>query len=108
MMHAHSATAWTLGIAFVAGLGLGAFFYGGLWWTVNRLETVRNPGLLFAASFLSRTVITLAGFWLVSGGQWQAVATCLIGFLVMRFLLTRRWGPGRGESIEVEASEHAA
>ena len=43
-----------MALALICGAGLGLFYYGGLWWTVRRLQTAQQPGLLFATSFLVR------------------------------------------------------
>jgi len=70
--------------SFVAGGSLGVFFFGGLFWTVSRAVASPNPGLWFAGSFLVRTLGTLAGFYFVSGGAWQRILLCLLGFWLAR------------------------
>jgi len=80
-------------LAVVVGAGLGAFYFGGLWWMLGRITTSRNPGLLALGSFVARTGLTLAGFYVVAGGQWVRLILCLGGFLLARALLIRRWGP---------------
>ena len=83
---------WLL-VCLVAGFTLGAFYFGCLWWTVRRLPTLRQPGLVLFVSFVARTVVVVAGFYAVSGGRWQRIVACLVGFLLARALLVRRWGP---------------
>jgi len=82
-------------LALVAGAALGVFYFGGLWWTTQRLVIASNPALLAFASFVVRTVVTLAGFYLVAGGHWVRLVVCLAGFLLARTVLVRRWGPPR-------------
>jgi F1F0 ATPase subunit 2 len=77
----------TLALDFAAGLVLGAIFYGGLWWTVHRIRT-KTAGLWFVGSFAVRTLVTLAGFYVVAGGTWQGAAACLVGFLAARIVVT--------------------
>lgn len=72
-----------------AGLGLGAFFFGGLWWTTGRALRSSRPALWFAGSFLARTGLTLAAMYHLSGGRWERLAACLGGFLAARVLVTR-------------------
>jgi len=43
------------------GVLLGAIFFGGLWWTVQRGLSARQPALWFGASMLLRTAVVLAG-----------------------------------------------
>ena len=54
-----------LALAFVAGTLLGAFFFGGLWWTVQKGMTSEAPALWFLGSLLLRTGLILAGFYFV-------------------------------------------
>ena len=73
----------------LAGLLLGALFFGGLWWTVLKGVSARQPALWFGASLLLRTGIVLAGFYLVSGADWKRLLLCLLGFIVARFIVIR-------------------
>lgn len=79
-------------LAVLAGLLLGAFFFGGLWWTVRRCLTSPQPALWILASFLLRTAIAVGGFYLALQGGWQGLAACMGGFLVARLLVTRYIG----------------
>lgn len=76
-------------LALLAGVVLGAMFFGGLWWTALRGVSARQPALWFMVSLLLRTGITLAGFYFVSGADWKRLLVCLLGFVVARFIITR-------------------
>jgi F1F0 ATPase subunit 2 len=80
-------------VALVAGLGLGLFYFGGLWLTIRRLPTSRHPALLTLGSFVGRLLVTLLGFYVVTGGRWELLLSSLVGFLVMRTILVYQWGP---------------
>lgn len=82
-------------LALAAGIGLGIFYFGGLWLTVRRLPTVRWPALLSLLSFFARLGVALFGFYLVMGGHWERLLVCLFGFLAIRIILVRLWGPDR-------------
>lgn len=43
-----------LALAWVAGMALGAMFYGGLWWTVRKGIRSQRPALWFLVSLLVR------------------------------------------------------
>ena len=73
--------------ALFAGVLIGLLFFGGLWWTVQKAMSSRQPGLLFAGSFLLRTLLTLAAFYLIGSGSWQRLLACLIGFILGRILI---------------------
>jgi F1F0 ATPase subunit 2 len=77
-------------LALLAGVSIGVIFFGGLWWTVQKAMSSRLPGLLFAGSFLLRTALTLAVFYLTGRGAWQRLPMCLLGFMLGR-ILVKRW-----------------
>ncbi len=76
-------------LALLAGLLLGAIFFGGLWWTVARGIGSNQPALWFGLSFLLRTGIALAGFYVASGSDWRRLLACLLGFVVARAIMIR-------------------
>jgi len=81
-----------LALAWIAGAGLGAIFFGGLWWTIRAGAASRRPALWFSVSALVRMCIALAGFYFVSGAHWERLLSCLLGFVMARvaaMLLTR-------------------
>jgi F1F0 ATPase subunit 2 len=76
-------------IVLIAGFLLGAFFFGGLWWTVRKGLNSQNPVWWFFGSTLLRTGFAMAGFYFTSRGDWRKFVVCLIGFVVARVLVTR-------------------
>lgn len=74
-------------LAFVAGITLGALFFGVLWLTVKKTVTAKVPWLWVLGSFFFRVTITLTGFYFVGGGDWQRLLICLGGFIIARFLV---------------------
>lgn len=80
-------------LALTAGLLLGVFFFGGLWWTVRKGLSTKWPALMFPGSLLLRSVVTVAGFYVVGDGHWQRLLVCLLGFVIARFIVTRLAGP---------------
>jgi F1F0 ATPase subunit 2 len=78
-----------LAIAALAGILIGALFFGGLWWTVRRGVRSGQPAVWFLASFLVRTPVAVAGFFFAARGDWRRSIACLLGFLAARILVTR-------------------
>ena len=76
-----------LALAWAAGGILGAIFFGGLWWTVRKGISSPQPALWFLGSLLLRMSIVLAGFYFVSGRNWERLLLCLIGFVVARLVV---------------------
>jgi len=79
----------------LAGMLLGALFFGGLWWTVRKGLSARQPALWFGASLLVRTAVVLAGFYFIAGPDWKRLLLCLFGFIVARFMVMRVTGARR-------------
>lgn len=97
-----------LSLAWVAGVGLGAIFFGGLWWTVRLGVSSQRPALWFIASSLLRTGIALAGFYFVSGGDWERLLLCLLGFFMARLVVTWLTRPPIASKIRrVQEASHA-
>jgi F1F0 ATPase subunit 2 len=78
---------WSLAPTLPAGLLLGAFFFGGLWWTVARGMASAWPALWFAGSLLVRMSLTMAGFFVVGREDWRRWLLCLAGFAIARLVV---------------------
>ena len=75
-------------VALAAGGALGAIFFGGLWWTVQKAVASERPALWFFCSQLLRTGMVLAGLYFVGRGHWERLVVCLVGFIIARFIVT--------------------
>lgn len=81
-------------LSFVAGLGMGAFYFLTLWQTVRKLSSAKNRVRLMLMSFVIRMTAVMTGFYLVLGnGQWERLALAMLGFIIIRKILTHRLGP---------------
>jgi F1F0 ATPase subunit 2 len=56
----------TLAAGLVAGVVLGLVFFGGLWWTTQRLATSSRPAILVSVSLLVRVAVLAAGLFLLA------------------------------------------
>lgn len=86
-------TIFILILMFMAGLALGAFYFISLWQTLRRLAQTESRARLLATSFVVRLAIILTAFFLLMNGHWERLAVVMIGFVVMRKILTYRLGP---------------
>ena len=80
----------SLVLALATGLVLGAIFFGGLWWTIQKGMTSERWALWFCGSWLLRTSLVVAGFLLISQGHWQRLPVCLVGFVMARLIVMRQ------------------
>ena len=80
-------------LVWLAGAGLGALFFGGLWWTVRKGLSSKRPALLFLGSMLLRCAVVIIGFYFVTGGELDKLLACLLGFIIMKAVITRLTGP---------------
>ena len=76
-----------LALPLTVGLVLGAVFFGGLWWTITRGLSSRQPALWFFSSLVLRMGITLVGFLLAGRGSSDRWLACLLGFFVARVIV---------------------
>ncbi len=74
---------------FIAGIILGAIFFGGLWLTIKKSVKSKTPWLLFLSSAVIRTVIVLLGFYYTSLGNMPGLLICTLGFIIARQIILR-------------------
>jgi len=91
--------------AVALGLGLGAAYFGGLWWTLARLPRWRRPGWVLAASFAVRGPLLLVVLALLARRGVVPLLLALAGFLVARVLLAAWLRPTPAASAGGPASE---
>jgi F1F0 ATPase subunit 2 len=95
-------------LASIAGLLLGAIFFGALYLTVRKGVSSPAPALWFFGSLVMRMGIALAGFYFVSDGSWQRMVACILGFVVARLVVTWLTRPaGQQQASSGPGGRHA-
>jgi F1F0 ATPase subunit 2 len=89
----------TLALTLLVGVVLGAFFFGGLWWTVQMGLASETPALWFLGSLVLRIGLTVAGFYFVAQGEWSRFVACLLGFLIARVIVVKWLAPAPVEKL---------
>jgi F1F0 ATPase subunit 2 len=74
-------------LGFLAGLLLGLFFFGGLYWSVEKLAQVKNPAILMLLSLLVRMAALMGGFILLFKRSLAEGVAALFGVIFVKFLL---------------------
>lgn len=75
-------------LALIAGGLLGTFFFGGLWWTVRKGMSSKQPALWLFGSLLLRMSVAMTGFYFVGRDHWERLLMCLLGFVMARLVVT--------------------
>lgn len=74
-------------VGFLGGLMLGLFFFGGLYWSVEKLAQVKNPAVLMLLSLLVRMAALMAGFILLFKRSFAEGVAALFGVIFVKFVL---------------------
>ena len=83
-------SAEAIAIGLLSGLALGAVFFGGLWLTTKRLNRGGNAVPLMLGSFVGRSVVSLAGLFLVIRFlELPGVVGALVGLVTMQIVFLR-------------------
>jgi F1F0 ATPase subunit 2 len=69
--------------------------------------SARRPAFWFLGSLLLRTTVALGGFYFVAGGQWQRLLLCLLGFVMVRPLVTRLTREAQNPRYVAQEARHA-
>jgi F1F0 ATPase subunit 2 len=84
-------------LAFGAGMILGLLFFGGLYITIQKIETAKNPALIMILSFMIRMAVLVVAFYFIAQSGYKEVLFALAGVIITRFVMTFRM---RGEKKE--------
>ena len=77
-------------VGLLAGVLLGTVFFGGLWLTTRHINRSRRVASLVLGSFVGRSAIALAGFFLViKFAGLTGIVSALLGFMAMQLLFVR-------------------
>lgn len=80
--------AWIV-LSLLAGLALGVCFYGGLWFTVQRLPTTAHPVLLMLGSYWLRLFGVVVAFVFLARLGLAYAAIAMAGFILGRLAVSR-------------------
>lgn len=98
-----------LSVGFVAGVALGALFFGALWLTVRSIPSASAPVPLAVGSYLVRLCGLGIGLYVVVrvGGAVPLLAA-LLGILAARQLIIGRIAPEHGRIVKPSEDAGAA
>lgn len=79
--------------ALILGFFIGIFYFSSLWITVRKLPIIQHPIPLIIGSLIGRLTIAILALYLVMDSSWQRLFTALLGLIVARTILIKRWQP---------------
>lgn len=80
-------------VSLVAGGVLGLLYFGGLWWTVHKVQKSNRPILFYSVSFATRLIlIATCLILLLQVGSWHLLIS-LAGFYLARLVLVYQARP---------------
>lgn len=94
-------------LSWIAGLGLGGLFFGGLWWTLQKALASRRPAVWIGCSLLLRMGLVLPGIYFASAGDWRRLLLCLLGFVMARIGVIWLTRSADGGNRPVPETRHA-
>ncbi len=77
----------------MAGGLLGVFFFGGLWWTVQKMAVSDKPYLVSVISFVVRAFVALVVLYFLLNAGWIYLFVSLAGFITARTILAYKLKP---------------
>ncbi len=87
-------------LSLASGIGLGIFYFGGLWLTLRRLPCTQQPVLLTLGCFFGRNAVCLFAFYLIiSVGHLEGLMLSLAGFIFIKFMLVLSLRPGKKSKV---------
>ncbi len=90
-------------LSLASGIGLGIFYFGGLWLTLKQLPYSQQPVLLTLGSFFGRTAVCLFVFYLVVRvSHLEGLVLSLAGFILMKFMLVRSLSPAKSQKFSMK------
>jgi len=94
-------------VSFLGGAALGVVFFGGLWLTIKKVQETSHQARLLVGSFFGRSLITLAGFFLIANGHLERLLAAFLGFILVRVIMYRRLRPKAplGKGVNAHATE---
>ncbi len=90
--------------AFLLGMMLGVVYFGGLWWTVSRLQRSASPVGLCLISFVIRGGALLGVLFVVLQFGMALLISTLTGLVVVRFVIDTMGGTFAASAVALKES----
>lgn len=75
-------------IAFFIGIILGILYFGGLYLTVQKINTVKTPALLMTLSLILRMGLLIGAFFYIAKSGFKDILFALVGVILARLVMT--------------------
>lgn len=75
-------------IAFIVGLVVGVIYFGGLYLSVQKINTVKHPSLIMGLSFVLRMAILLIVFFFIAQNGIRDILLAFAAVMLVRVVMT--------------------
>lgn len=73
--------------SFIGGIILGLIFFGGLYYTTQKLSSVKRPALVVITSILLRMIILIGGLYYLFSGDIIRLLIAIIGVFISKYII---------------------
>lgn len=87
-------------LPFIVGTILGAIYFGGLYFTTQKIGEVEKPTLLIVLSFILRMGLLILTFFYLSKGGYKDMLIALVALIIVRFIMTHSINKNEPESAK--------
>lgn len=75
--------------SFFSGIILGLVFFGGLYYTTQKLPSAKMPGLIMIASISLRMIILIGGLYFIYSGDLIRLLIGIVGVFISKYIVIR-------------------
>jgi len=75
--------------SFFGGIILGLIFFGGLYYTTQKLPKAKKPALLMFSSITIRMIILVGGLYLIFSNEISRLLIAILGVFISKYIVVK-------------------
>lgn len=87
-------------ITFIVGLILGVVYFGGLYLSVQMINTAKHPSLIMVLSFAIRMIILVTAFFFIAKNGIKHILLALVAVMLVRLVMTLKLKDQTANSVK--------
>ncbi|UJF16455.1 ATP synthase subunit I [Jeotgalibaca sp. MA1X17-3] len=77
-------------VSFLIGLLIGILYFGGLYYTTQKFNHVKSPGLFMILSFIFRMGILLTGLYYLAQAGFKNILLGFLAIMIVRMIMVSK------------------